>query len=60
MRVIILGLRELGGFNGSDLGLGRMCVINSETLWLVGWLVVFVNKAAVINEFVFAWGYQNV
>ena len=27
---------------------------------VVGWLLVFVNKAAVINEFVFAWGYQNV
>ena len=38
MRVKILGLRELGGFNGSDLGLGRMCVINFETLWLVGCL----------------------
>ena len=38
MRVMILGLRELGGFNGSDLGLGRMCVINFETLWLGGCL----------------------
>ena len=27
---------------------------------VVGWLLVFVNKAAVINEFVFACGYQNV
>lgn len=58
MRVINLGLRGLGGFNGSDLGLGRMH--HQFRNIVLGWLFVFVNKAAVINEFVFAWGYQNV